>query len=266
MNEVLPYTRNGNGSPALVLMHFFAGSQHEWEGIVALLSPLYECITIDLPGFGDAAGISGYSVAEMMNNVERTVAALALNDFILVGHSMSGKVAVVLAAQGMSGLRALILVTPSPPGPEPIDDGNRKKMLGFDRSRKDATTYLDGITARPLQGHIRESAIDDFIRCPQAAWEAWLSLGSKEDWAEAVGVTDCLTLVITGETDPSLSASVQTKLTLPHLSNAHMEDMRACGHLPMLEKPEELASIISAFVSRASEDTKQFASTEHPDG
>ncbi len=251
---MLPLTRKGAASPTFVLLHFFGGSQREWSATTTILAAHHECITMDLPGFGDAASISGYSVREMLDRVLETIRSLELSRFILVGHSMSGKVALSLAALGEPGLVGLILVAPSPPSPEPIEEKNRQKMLGFGRNRADAENYLDGITAKPLVGEVREHAIQDFLRSSPEAWSAWLECGSREDWSKEVGVVECPALIITGETDQSLSASVQEKLTLPHLRHAAIQMISECGHLPMMEAPDKIASSIKQFVDQVCPD------------
>ncbi len=245
---MLPLSRQGTTSPAIVLLHFFGGSQREWTEAAAILSSNYECIAMDLPGFGEAANITGYTVAQMAGQIAETIESLRLNGFVLLGHSMSGKLALCLAAQNLTGLRGLILVTPSPPSPEPIPEADRLQMLGLQRRRADAAIFLDGITARPLTGHIRERAIEDFVQCSPAAWAAWLEQGSKEDWSASIGIVDCPTLVIAGEADPSLPASIQERLTLPHLSHVRLEVISQCGHLPAMEAPEQLSSLILQFM------------------
>lgn len=247
---MLPLVQQGTNSPALVLLHFFGGSLREWAEVSAILSPQHHCIAMDLPGFGDASDIPGYTVEAMASHIAETFSSLRLSSFVLVGHSMSGKVCLALAAQKLPGLRGLVLVTPSPPSPEPIEPQNRTKMLGLRRDRKDAASFLDGITADPLTGAHRERAIEDFIRASPAAWEAWLEYGSKEDWSASVGVVDYPALVITGAKDPSLPAAVQKKATLPHLSHGSLQVIPDCGHLPTLEAPEPLASLISSFMQQ----------------
>lgn len=245
---MLPLAQQGSRAPALVLLHFFGGSQREWTEAAAILAAQHQCITMDLPGFGDAANITGYTVEEMARQIVETLSSLCLVGFVLVGHSMSGKVCLGLAAQTLAGFQGLVLVAPSPPSPEPIEEKNRKKMLAMQCDRADAESFLDGITAAPLTGRVRERAVQDFIRTSPNAWAAWLEDGSKEDWSATVGIINCPALVITGEMDPSLPASVQERLTLPHLSHARLETIPQCGHLPTMEKPEKLSSLISHFM------------------
>ena len=81
----------------------------------------------------------------------------------------------------------------------------------------------------------------------RAAWVAWLEHGSREDWSERVGILDLPTLIVAGEKDTSLGSEIQQRDVLPHFSNARLVTVPASGHLIPMEKPEELAAIVTAF-------------------
>ena len=42
----------GTGSPALVFLHYFAGSLQSWAHVSGRLANTCRCLRIDLPGFG----------------------------------------------------------------------------------------------------------------------------------------------------------------------------------------------------------------------
>ena len=89
---MLPKIEYGEGALTLVLLHLFGSAKSEWTECMASLASRFQCIAIDLPGFGDARGIPGYSVEEMANSVGETLNSRRLERFVLTGHSMSGKV------------------------------------------------------------------------------------------------------------------------------------------------------------------------------
>ena len=252
MTAPLPTTRTGDPAAglAIVLLHFFGSARGEWALVTRLLTGKWQTVSIDLPGFGEAAGVGGYSVTEMADAVERTVAGLAAERIVLVGHSMSGKVATVLAARPLAKLAGLVLVAPSPPGPEPITAKALERMLGYSRDRASAEAYLDANTARPLAGDDREQAVASFVRAHPDAWTAWLKSGSQEDWTGRVGTIACPTLLVTGAKDASLGLAVQKKHTLPSLADAQTHEIANAGHVLPLEAPGELAGLIAAFAAK----------------
>src|SRR5204862_313216 len=106
-----------------------------------------------LPGFGDAADTPGYSVAAMADHVAEAIRARAPARFGIAGHSMGAKVALALARRaedgeaGLTGLTDLILVSGSPPSPEPIPEDRRAEMLAWidadpETRRREAEAFL----------------------------------------------------------------------------------------------------------------------------
>jgi pimeloyl-ACP methyl ester carboxylesterase len=245
-------------APTLVLMHFLGGSTREWDEVIALLGDRARTVALDLPGFGDSAGVTGYAVREMADAVEDAVQEHVRGPYILVGHSMSGKVAMVAARRaidrGDAQLAGLILVAPSPPGPEPMGEEKRTMMLGLlserhDDDRARARSYITKNELRDIPAAVEERASSEVLRMNRSAWVAWLIHGSKEDWAEHVGVLDLPALVIAGEKDLSLGPDQQRELTLPHLSLGQLKVVENCSHLVPMEKPEEMAAILRDFLA-----------------
>ena len=254
---MLPYTVHGSGEISLVLMPFLGGSQLVWTESVEILSKHYRCITVDLPGFGDAASVGGYSISEMADAVIELLPALNLNRYLLVGHSMAGKVSAVVARRlvdsgsSQHAPTALVLVTPSPPGPEPMSEAKRSKMLNSlgvpsDQDLEHALVYIRDNISCSLPELTIDRTAKEVLRMNRTAWIAWLESGSKEDWAERVGIIDLPTLIIAADKDTSLGPAVQEKVTHPHFSAVHMIVVE-CNHLIPIEQPEETAALISNF-------------------
>ena len=244
---VLPSTELGHGDPAFLFLHYFGGSAREWTEVVDLLSPRHRCICADMPGFGQAMSLSGFTVEEMVNQVTDLVRTKALSRFILVGHSMTGKVALAFATRSPASLLGLVLVTPSPPGPEPIEDEAREEMLSHHGTLSGAERLIDKITARRLPPDLYERAVQDNLLASPEAWSAWLKHGSYEDLSDRIDIGNLPVLIITGQDDPALPASVQTRQTIPYLQNTSIVDLPECGHLPPLEAAPMLASLLDEF-------------------
>ncbi len=241
--------------PALVLMHFLGGSGREWDEVVALLGPTYRTITIDLPGFGGSAGEPGYGVEQMADAVHEVLAKLPC--YVLVGHSMSGKLALLLARREVllpaKAIAGLVLVAPSPPEPEPMGDDKRSMMMGLlgERHEDDATRARNYITKnemRDIPTEVEQRATAEVLRMNRTAWVAWLQHGSKEDWSERVGVLGVPAVLVAGEKDLSLGPKQQRETTMMHLGNAKMVTVKDCSHLVPMEKPHEMAAILKEFV------------------
>lgn len=122
---------DANGArPVLVFLHYFGGSSRAWFPLLDRLENSFRCIAPDLRGWGDSeATETGYAVAQVATDTAALIGALTIERYVLVGHSMGGKAALALASRQPTGLDALILLAPSPPTPEPIEDAERARLL-----------------------------------------------------------------------------------------------------------------------------------------
>jgi pimeloyl-ACP methyl ester carboxylesterase len=235
----------GSGPLTLVFLHYFGGSALEWQAVVGQLASDYRCVAVDLRGHGDSdAPETGYSVEDMADDVAALVHDLSLTQFVLVGHSMSGKVALQLASRQPEGLQKLLLVSPSPPRPEPIPDKDRQHMLATHGQRSAAEQTFENITAFNVSDLAREQIIADNLRTSATAWNAWLTVGSREDIADQMVSIRVPVAIIVGAEDRALSPDVQPQLTTPYLKNVTVETIVGAGHLLPWETPAQLVAFI----------------------
>ncbi|ADB41437.1 alpha/beta fold hydrolase [Spirosoma linguale] len=241
---------SGSGSLTLIFLHYFGGSALEWQAVMSQLSGQYRCLAIDLRGHGDSdAPATGYSVDTMADDVLAVIDLLHVQEFSLVGHSMSGKVALAVAARRPAGLRSLVLVSPSPPLPEPIPDDERQKLLTRHGKRSSAEKTLKNITEAPVSEAVREQIIADDLRTAKPAWDAWLLAGSKEDISERMSAIDRPVHIIVGAEDRALPPEVQHRMVLPYLKNASFDIIENAGHLLPWEVPDKLITFIQKKIS-----------------
>ncbi|WP_420149635.1 alpha/beta fold hydrolase [Spirosoma sp.] len=237
---------SGSGPLTLIFLHYFGGSALEWQTVMDLLSNQYRCIAVDMRGFGDSeAPSTGYSVDDMADDIDDLIRVLAIQTFVLVGHSMTSKVALALAARQPAGLQSLILLSPSPPVPEPIPDDTRQQLLRGYGQRSAAEETLKKITKVPLSEQAQKQIVADNLRSSRAAWDAWLLSGSLEDISARVGVIDVPIYIAVGSEDSNLSPDVHRRMVLPYLKNATLDVIDGAAHLLPWEKPDVVAEYIA---------------------
>jgi pimeloyl-ACP methyl ester carboxylesterase len=107
-----------DGVPLVFLQHF-TGTMDSWDP--ALVNPLAETrpvIVFNNTGVGTSSGTTPSSVEQMAADAASFMAALGLNDVDLLGYSLGGFIAQVLATQEPSLVRNLIVVGSAPRGGE----------------------------------------------------------------------------------------------------------------------------------------------------
>lgn len=244
-------TEQGEGERALVFLHYWGGSSRTWDGVVGHLSTPCRTVATDHRGWGDSdAPERGYTIADLANDAQEVIETLGLRRYILVGHSMGGKVAQLLASRRPAGLQGLVLVAPSPPSPMALPEEQRAAMAAAYDSRESIEWVLDNVlTANPLTPACREQVIADSLRGAPQAKAAWPRTAMLEDITDDVRSINVPVLVIAGELDKVDRVETLQKELLPRIAGARLQVLPGIGHLSPLEAPEAVAAAIEKFVA-----------------
>ena len=140
----------------IVLIHGANGSLHNYEEWARTLSKRYRVISLDLPGHGltGETATDRYDMDTDVGTIRAVTDHLALDRFVLAGHSMGGRVAMAFAQNSPDELLGLVLVSSVIPwrtrrdDPEPIGvaqpaDGSRStKVNEQDRPKQRSSSPL----------------------------------------------------------------------------------------------------------------------------
>jgi pimeloyl-ACP methyl ester carboxylesterase len=241
--------RDHHKRPTIVFLHFFGGSARSWDNVLDELGEESRTLPLDLPGFGAAAGASGpFTIAAYADWVEEVASAQKLDHYVLVGHSMGGKVALALAARRPRALRALVLLAPSPPTPEPIDEDMRAKLIAGWGCYGPASETLARVTRRCLEGGLRDRTIADMMNASKGAWTAWLQHGSREDISASMQKIEVPVTILSGDGDAAVPRGLIEREVVARLPQARLINVPGAGHLLPLEAPVAVAANIEKLL------------------
>ncbi|WAB84667.1 alpha/beta fold hydrolase [Microcella daejeonensis] len=223
--------------------------------LAAALGERFRVVPVESPGHGDALDAADGSVGALVDAALATIEREADGGpWMLAAHSMGGKIAALVAAQVLSGearvfgLTGLVLLAPSPPTPEPMSDEKRAEMLGWVEagplSPEHARAFVAANVAAPLDADAEQAAVAQVRRTSPVAWRRWLSEGSREDVAAAVGALDLPVVVLAGEEDADLGSAAQPGLLAAVYPRARFVALAGAGHLLPYERPAEVAEAI----------------------
>jgi len=241
---------SGSGEPALLFLHYWGGSARTWNAVISELSTGFWCIAYDQRGWGQSdAAERGYSIPDLALDARDIAEALHLGRYVLVGHSMGGKVAQFLASQRPPGLVGLVLVAPATPAPQNIPEPAKQAQLHAYDSRENALEALAFLTAQPPSDNLREQILEDnFASSSSQAKLAWPTLSAYEDISGVVGNIAVPTLILAGDQDRQDPLEQHRREVLPRIPGAAIKIIRESGHLIPVDQPYQLAEAIRAFV------------------
>jgi pimeloyl-ACP methyl ester carboxylesterase len=246
------YSVSGGGPPVL-LVHGWMTSSEVWEPVLDQLERGHTVYRLDLRGFGDSdKPTSGYGIRNGGRLLYAFAAHFGLTNVTVVGHGLGGAMAVKLAADHREIVGRLVLVS-TPATDEQMDLPNllwvaTLPVIGpvfYSVARM--VPQLREWWLRPFVSD-REALTPELIQAtgkptPAALSETFKTARRELQRERLVRQAKTLkvpTLIIAGEEDEIVDPEA-TVTWARALSNSEVVLMSGCGHLPMLERPEEFS-------------------------
>lgn len=253
---------------AYVLIHGFGGSSFTWHGWAPRLSKRGTVFTVDLTGFGEAPKPldEAYDVHSQAARVEAFARDAGLGSVTLIGHSMGGGVALLLATRLLDRptleTRALVLVAAAayPQRLPPFVRLSRHPTLtkGLVKSigaRRIVEATLRSIVHDPatitedqIDAYTRPLETDDGLRAAMATGRTIV----PDDLDEITALYPKLTmptLAMWGDHDRVIPLWVGQRL-VRELTGAELALLPDCGHVPPEEQPEASFDLLADFLDR----------------
>jgi uncharacterized protein (TIGR03086 family) len=249
-------TRSGTG-PALVFLHYWGGTRRTWRPVLNRLHPDQAFANYDQRGWGDSADAPGpYDMQRLTDDAQAVIAALGYTKYVLIGHSMGGKVAQALAARRPAGLAGVVLVAPAPA--KPVGATEQLQQLTM-HAYDDEQTVRHGIDQmlahQALSAELRDQIVEDSLSAGAEARLAWPKYGLLQDVSAGLSDAGVTFLVLAGDHDKVEAPAVLAEHLLPLMPRASMAVLEDTGHLSPLEVPDQVASHITTFTTQLKEDS-----------
>lgn len=243
--------RNGTGTP-FVFLHGFGGDHEAWTHLTRGLSEKAPSLAYDLPGHGRSGTHPARSPEQAAEAIAADLYQRGHQRINLVGHSMGGAVAFLLALQNPLLIRSLFLIAPGGFGPEI----NQRLLRRFAEARKedDITIALEQMVGwsfrlpRMLAPSIATQREDP------AARDRLLEIvdtlldgdGQKRLPVGEISKMPFPVRVIWGTQDRVLPTRQSHRL--PGLAATHV--FERVGHMPHMEIPQEVLKILMFELER----------------
>jgi len=261
----------GAGGRPLLLVHGFTGAKEDFRDVVGPLADAgHWVVAPDLRGHGDSshpAGEDAYGLDRFAADIDGLIDALGWDRFDLLGHSMGGMIAQLVAVERSASIDRLVLMDTATGGIEFSDGGGSEHAtimrMGIELCRAEGLAAVAAVLAmgdQPLDtpSHARLASLPHF-----AEWEEQKFLASSPDmWCAMVEqfltVEDRMdslsglpmpTLVIVGEQDrPFRRVSSRMAEVIP---DARLVVVPDAGHSPQFENPPVFYEALSEFLGRS---------------
>ncbi|AGI25058.1 putative lipase [Pseudomonas sp. ATCC 13867] len=258
--DIRYYEGGPDKAQTVLLIHGFGADKSNWPRFARFLTDRYHVIAVDLPGFGDSsrpANIS-YDVGTQAERLADFMRELGIGRFHVVGNSMGGHIAALLAARHPNEVLSAGLFDNAGVMAPRQSELFLRLLKGEDnplvpRSVEDFPALLDFVfVQRPpmpsrLEHYLAErslerQAFNDMVF--QQLRERYIPLEPELPKITAP------TLLLWGDRDRVLDVS-SIDVMKPLLKRPSVAILRDCGHVPMIERPEETARLYLDFLQQS---------------
>ncbi|KAF3015847.1 hypothetical protein E8E14_006371 [Neopestalotiopsis sp. 37M] len=229
--------------PTLVFLHFWGGSSKTWLPVISLLSPTYPTMAIDFRGWGGSTGpdhASAYSISDLANDVRQIIRQKVIGDYILIGHSMGAKVALLMAGTHSSEPPPTPLILP--------DDMREQQIRAYDNAESAEFVTRHVLTASPLEQPVVDVLVRDMLQGNRHARAAWPAYAMREDILSDDWRVDAPCLVLAAENDRVEPADRVRSEVLQRLPHAQFDVIQGSGHLAPVEAPRTIVESVQKFL------------------
>lgn len=240
------YLRTGGAKPPVILLHGLMGSGACWTHLARVLEGEFDVVMPDARGHGrSSAPDYGYRYDDHASDVVGLIRSLGLSRPFLLGHSMGGMTAAVVASRDAEGVRGLVLVDPtflSPERQREVFDSDvaeqHRQALGLAKpdlvARSQARSPDRSLEIAEIQAEARlrtRMAALDVLTPPNPVYQ---------DLVSAIGIPS---LLVTGDHSPVITPEMATEVRSLN-PRIRIEKILDAGHGIPFQQPDRLGEVV----------------------
>ena len=242
----------------LVLVHGWGCNISHYARLQKHLAKKFCVYAIDLPGFGlRSEPEEVWNAAIYADFVANFIRTMKIENPVLVGHSLGGKISANLAARHLVPVNKLVLISSA--GIKPARSlKTRLRIYAYKTCKMIARLPLLKIFLEPKLDAYRMKAGSTDYRNSSGIMRAILVRIVNEDIRKVLPQIEAPTLLIWGEKDTSAPLA-GGKLMHELIYNSELRIIPGCGHFPHLDNHAFVANIMDKFLINAyDQDHKEF--------
>ncbi|GBD33922.1 Pimeloyl-[acyl-carrier protein] methyl ester esterase [bacterium HR34] len=228
---------------SLVVLHGWGSNSQRWQKVKELLeSKGISAIIYDLPGFGyQKEPDRPFNLDDYINWVEKNIFSKVDGDFILLGHSFGGRIAIkYCGTRDDKRIKKLILVS------SPVRPKHKPFYIDLILKVAKKLSFIPFFDKLRILFYRKILRVEDYIKLKGVMKETFKNIVSEDIsiWLEKIKVK---TLIIWGDKDKIVSPKLGYELK-ERINDSELKMIKGCGHAPYLTHPQEFAEIIYSFI------------------
>jgi pimeloyl-ACP methyl ester carboxylesterase len=232
--------------PPVLLLHGGGGSHLSWPPQLRRLSG-QRVFTLDLPGHGKSEGLGRQDMAEYGRAVIEFMKAVRLSTAVIVGFSMGSAIALFLALQHRRRVLGLGLVGG---GAKMRVASSTLEMVASPSTFPAAVqTIIENSYSSTADPRLKELAVEQMMETRQAVLYGDFLACDAFDVMDSVKKICLPTLLICGSED-RMTPPNRSEYLRDQIEGANLHIIEGAGHMVMIERPDEVAGLLTGFLDQ----------------
>jgi len=256
-DHTVAYLEGGEGE-AILLVHGFGMNKDYWNRFAGYLTPSFRVVVVDLPGFGESTKREDatYAIAVQADRLNAFAQALSLDSFHVAGSSMGGNISGRYAIRYPDKVLSLALFDaagihrcPEKSEMDRLLEKGENPLLVETPEDFDATIKFTFVEPPWFPGFVKKMMAKEWIQNRSLHEKVFSEImGVESSLGPDLAKIEARTLILWGDRDRLLDVSC-TRVLKEGLRDSKTVIMKDCGHVPMMERPEETACHYLEFLA-----------------
>lgn len=244
------YLRTGGDKPTIVLLHGLMTNGACWTPLARTLEKDYDVVMPDARGHGKSgAPDHGYSYYDFASDVIGLIDALGLATPVLLGHSMGGMTAAVVASQNSKKLQGIILADPTFLTPQRQREVHESDVA--EQHRRILNQSKEDLLAEMRGRHSRRSneVIELFAEARfQTSIRAFEVLTPPNpDYMQLINTLAVPSLLVVGDVGSVVNLEMAVELASLN-QRLEVVQIEEAGHGVPYDQPERFSAVVQTFL------------------
>jgi len=246
----IAYDDMGTGDTTLLFIHGWGINKTYWSNQDSFFSKSYRVVAVDLPGFGTSGkNRKSWSVEDYGKDLTAVLTSLDLKNVVLIGHSMSGAIALETALTNPTRVIGVV----------GIDNFKNFGYIETDASKKETANIYKAVRANfkatiteyvsqalfapSTDSAIKKRVLDDILSSDTIIAVNCMEQGDQYPLNAKLSALKLPLNLINSSLTPTDTAAFK-KGNIKY----NLYDIGAVGHYPMLEKPQAFNDLLQRAI------------------
>jgi len=242
-------------NPTLLFVHGFPHDRTLWAPQMHALSAAYQCVSVDVRGFGESSAAPPYSMDQYADDLAALLDAIGVRRALIAGLSMGGYIAFAMWRRHASRVNGFVLADTRAGADTGATIATRRGWI--ERLRAEGVAAVStsliagqlGATTRARHPELETAVLSMARRASEDGLAGALdAMIARPDSMHMLATITAPTLIVVGGED-TIAPYAESDAMHARIAGSRLEVVRGAGHLSSLERPAAFNALVSQWAA-----------------